>query len=675
MRRSNALLLIATGLLALGALAGPAHAWYPKAAQAETATATWCANCYIAYDGLEANKGTFDVNEFNAIRYYDASGSFGCATSTARIGYYSAFGYPKVYFGGTTLMPLPRPETETAAGLAYRAVIEDQLADPSYFKLTINSVDFSDPTGSIDLDVTVMEDVPDIAGMEVRVVITEGNVATSRDTYQDITRSSTADVALTVDSNGQVQNVFESFPVDPAWDPAELTAIAFIQDDDTQEILASASSAANPPFSFRYYALGDKFEYGPITIPDGYYFDWVRVYNTGDIADIFTFTTTIEQGPGDWFALICGESICYGPTWQTQIQPGAYVDLHVQVQANSSGAGTIKLNMTSASHPDPNGRSIYYSYVTDDIDVLVVDDDGVNEFEDYYTDALDHYSVPHGMLKTLHTAPTAAILQNFDTVIWANGWQFPTLTAGDRAALGGFLDGGGNLFLSGQRIGYELLFQGGDAYQWFQDYLHAFHFTDDMDDTTLEGVAGDQISDGIPLSIAGGDGADNQDAPSEILPADGSASSIWLYNPSQAGGIKIDTGTYKAVYLAFGFEAIDNARDRRLVMHRILNWFQGVAGVDDTPRFHEALSLYPNPVRGQATARFTLPQGETASLKLYGIDGRLVRTLAQGHLAAGQHVIDWDGADASGTALPAGLYYARLEGERTRLTQKLVVLD
>jgi len=38
MRRSNALLLIATGLLALGALAGPAHAWYPKAAQAETAT-------------------------------------------------------------------------------------------------------------------------------------------------------------------------------------------------------------------------------------------------------------------------------------------------------------------------------------------------------------------------------------------------------------------------------------------------------------------------------------------------------------------------------------------------------------------------------------------------------------------------------------------------------------
>ena len=41
---------------------------------------------------------------------------------------------------------------------------------------------------------------------------------------------------------------------------------------------------------------------------------------------------------------------------------------------------------------------------------------------------------------------------------------------------------------------------------------------------------------------------------------------------SGTGAIRVNTGTYKAVYFAFGFEAINSAADRKLVMERVLDW-------------------------------------------------------------------------------------------------------
>lgn len=58
--------------------------------------------------------------------------------------------------------------------------------------------------------------------------------------------------------------------------------------------------------------------------------------------------------------------------------------------------------------------------------------------------------------------------------------------------------------------------------------------------------------------------------------------------------------------------------------------------------------------------RFGLPTPGTVSVKVYGPQGDEVATLFQGRLGAGAHVLDWDGRDASGKALPAGAYWARV---------------
>ncbi len=87
-----------------------------------------------------------------------------------------------------------------------------------------------------------------------------------------------------------------------------------------------------------------------------------------------------------------------------------------------------------------------------------------------------------------------------------------------------------------------------------------------------------------------------------------------------------------------------------------------------------ALAIAPNPARGACTLRFGLPAAAEASLDLYDLAGRRVRALRSGWAPPGPSSVRWDGADDRGRALPAGVYFARLEaGGRTRTARVLLV--
>jgi len=79
---------------------------------------------------------------------------------------------------------------------------------------------------------------------------------------------------------------------------------------------------------------------------------------------------------------------------------------------------------------------------------------------------------------------------------------------------------------------------------------------------------------GVDVVIQGGDGANNQSYPSEIAPT-GAAVAVFDYPTYQYGGVAFQDDTYGIVYLAFGFEAINNAPDRTDVMSKTLAWLGG----------------------------------------------------------------------------------------------------
>ena len=80
----------------------------------------------------------------------------------------------------------------------------------------------------------------------------------------------------------------------------------------------------------------------------------------------------------------------------------------------------------------------------------------------------------------------------------------------------------------------------------------------------------------------------------------------------------------------------------------------------------------PNPSRNEARIGFSLVQASSVRIDLFSVDGRFVRSLADGAFPAGEHSVKWDGRDASGHWAPAGVYFvnARLGGQRS--TRRLV---
>jgi len=85
-------------------------------------------------------------------------------------------------------------------------------------------------------------------------------------------------------------------------------------------------------------------------------------------------------------------------------------------------------------------------------------------------------------------------------------------------------------------------------------------------------------------------------------------------------------------------------------------------------------SVAPNPARGATRVDFTIPRDGRARLEIFDLEGRQVRTLLDGALAAGPHSATWDGRRADGGALPAGAYFARLTAQGRSVTRRVVLL-
>ena len=83
----------------------------------------------------------------------------------------------------------------------------------------------------------------------------------------------------------------------------------------------------------------------------------------------------------------------------------------------------------------------------------------------------------------------------------------------------------------------------------------------------------------------------------------------------------------------------------------------------------------PNPAHGGTALRFGLPAEGRVSLALFDQQGRRIRDLIEGVVAAGEHVAAWDGRDNVGRLAPSGLYFVRLKAAGRTLTQRLVAIQ
>jgi FlgD Ig-like domain/Putative serine esterase (DUF676) len=88
-----------------------------------------------------------------------------------------------------------------------------------------------------------------------------------------------------------------------------------------------------------------------------------------------------------------------------------------------------------------------------------------------------------------------------------------------------------------------------------------------------------------------------------------------------------------------------------------------------------ALSVFPHPFRGAAEITFRIPVLGRARVTIHDILGRTLRTLFSGDSGAEGQQLHWDGRDAAGRAVPAGLYFVRLETAGGSITRRLARVE
>ena len=84
---------------------------------------------------------------------------------------------------------------------------------------------------------------------------------------------------------------------------------------------------------------------------------------------------------------------------------------------------------------------------------------------------------------------------------------------------------------------------------------------------------------------------------------------------------------------------------------------------------------YPNPFNPSTIIPYQLPVSTRVRLEVFNVLGQRLATLVDAEQPAGFHTATWNGTDAAGRGVAAGLYLYRLVGDGMRLTQSMVLLD
>ena len=77
--------------------------------------------------------------------------------------------------------------------------------------------------------------------------------------------------------------------------------------------------------------------------------------------------------------------------------------------------------------------------------------------------------------------------------------------------------------------------------------------------------------------------------------------------------------------------------------------------------FHGVKALAsPNPFNPETSISYTTRENGAVSMRIYGVTGRLIRTLKNGEFtSAGTHAVRWNGTDNEGRHVPSGIYFVK----------------
>ena len=100
--------------------------------------------------------------------------------------------------------------------------------------------------------------------------------------------------------------------------------------------------------------------------------------------------------------------------------------------------------------------------------------------------------------------------------------------------------------------------------------------------------------------------------------------------------------------------------------------------IQATPDETVLLANYPNPFNPETWIPYQLAEPAEVTLHIYGVDGRLIRTLPLGHQLVGiyqskSRAVYWGGKNEVGEAVASGVYFYTLTASDFTATRKMLI--
>lgn len=445
-----------------------------------------------------------------------------------------------------------------------------------------------------------------------------------------------------------------------------IRVVAFIQDDNTRAIYQSSMQNI-----YKNYKA-------TITSQDQYYFgnsSETAIYkayikNIGLFPDTYNVNLSFD-GPAGWsqtFTTVNG-TFNLGQTDTVTVSPGDSTEIQVGVNANLvNGYGKTTVHFLSNQG---EAGSAEFRFTTFGLDVLIVDDDGGESYEEYFENELVTLSSEYGIIPSEFIPANADSINKFKIIIWNTGTTEPGISTEEMNLTKTFLDNGGNLYLNGVDIAYQLAdpvspYYSTETLDFFTNYLHSGYILREHSAVITQGIVGDPITDGIGMTnLTGGTGANtinhsqghyvNQISAVGINSAN--ILSFWQ-KPNEHPGVRSLHGvSSKVVFTAFGFETIALAARRALFAQRIIEWLNIPVSVEDQnpdvlPEAFDLSQNYPNPFNPSTIIEYKISSTTMVSIKVYDIIGREVAVLVNEVKQPGVYQIAFDGE-----YLASGVYF------------------
>ncbi len=350
----------------------------------------------------------------------------------------------------------------------------------------------------------------------------------------------------------------------------------------------------------------------------------------------------------------------------------------------------VKVKAKNSISESPNFSKTYGGYTSiSSVKALIVD--GFNRFG-----GTGSYSFPYHNFASFYGNPLAELGIKFETVsnslvttagqlstykyiIWFLGDESTadeTFSDAEQNILKTYLDGGGNLFVTGSEVAWDLDNNGTTTDKnFFNNYLKASYAADNPTPNVplAAGISG-SIFEGLNVNFGQ---TYPEDWPDVIIPINGSSAAM-QYNAAQNAAI-IFTGTFpngtnagRLIYFGFPIETISSDSIRKEILSKAHSFFTTPVSVEDETEIipkDYSLSVYPNPFNPTAKIQFSNSEAGKYEIRVYNLLGEEIVKLFDDFLESGNHTFE-----LKMNNFTSGMYLLNIRSEYMNLSKKVLLL-